>query len=127
MGFEDCSAGHPELIAAAEAGVSEAQMLDAAIGCAGKSVTYIARRAVGRLRDASTSRPPPGGGTSVVAINPDAAAERDWRLGLEAEIIDVQRQFDPLGVIDESTRDSRISDLRQQLAAGWPGRRSATA
>jgi hypothetical protein len=126
-GFEGCSDGHPELIAAAEAGVSEAGMLDAANGNAGKSVTYIARRAVGRLRDASTSRTQAAGTTSVVAFSPDAAAERDWRLDLEAQIIDVQRQFDPLGAIDEPTRDSRISDLRQRLAAGWPGRRSATA
>jgi hypothetical protein len=126
-GFEDCSAGHPELIAAAEAGVSEAGIVDAAAGSVGKSVTYIARRAVGRLRDASASRNQAPAATSVVAINPDAAAERDWRLGLEAEIIDVQRQFDPLGAIDEAERDSRISDLRKQLAGGWPGRRSATA
>lgn len=126
-GFEQCSAGHPEILAAAQAGVTAAGMAAAAIGFGDKSVTYIARRAVGQLRDAAAAQSSQASnGVAVPApMSRDASAERDWRGGIEAEIIDIRHQCDTLGAIEPAVRDERIAVLRQTLAAGWPGRQEA--
>lgn len=123
-GFEQCSAGHPEILAAARAGVTAAGMAAAAVGYGDKSVTYIARRAVGQLRDAAAAQASqaPNGAAAPAPMNPAAAAERDWRHGLEAEIIDIRHQCEVLGSIEPAERDERIAQLRQTIAAGWPGR-----
>lgn len=116
MGWSECGAGNPDLIAAAAAGVTVAGIRDAAIGKADKPVAYIARRAIGRLADATASAAPAT--QAAPRVDPEHQADVAWATAIENQIIEARHLCDVSGLIEPEERDARIRDLKATLAAG---------
>lgn len=114
MGWSECADGHPELVAAAAAGITEGQIQAAAVGKSGKPISYVVKRAKGMADDAAESTCT-GNGRAVRTEEQEQAAEvAELRRGLEDKILTAGNDHN-LGLIDELTRDERIATYRDAL------------
>ncbi len=125
-GFEQCSATAPDILQMAAQQVSESELRDAAKGHSAKPLAWIASRVFNRRKDAA-GRVAGSAPHLPAPADTNAAAERQWRWGIEAEILDVQQRCDRLGLIAPERRDAEVQRLRSVLAAGWQGAREVPA
>lgn len=124
-GWSECSSGHPDLIEALNAGVSEAEMRDAAQGCQGKPVSYVARRAIGRKREAKAATAPGTGATP--AVDREALADRDWERQIDDLLIEARHLHEVLGMTTPDEYQAKLVELKARLAAGRPRAQAVTA
>ena len=115
-GYSECSAFVTELIEAQEAGVTYDQMVAIARSKGGpdKSVVYLARTAIGKLRDKAKQSGQEGG--AVVKIDVAEQARRARADELD-DLIRKAHTDRRLGIIDDDdTLAARIAPLRAELA-----------
>ena len=114
-GFPECSGHHPDLVALAEEGITEAEVIEAARAKPGKSIGWIAARVRGRRADA-LERKPEAGGAIASQVDPAARqlaeAQHEWDSAYLLIVNDFTHEL-----IDEAKRDAKLRDLGKRPAA----------
>jgi hypothetical protein len=121
IGYSECSAMEPNLVAAKAEGITPEELVTIAKSKPGKPISYLVQAARGKRADAIERKGEPG--QVVVPIDPAAKAAADEQRRMEDAQYTIANDF-RLGIIDEATRDQRLALLVRSPAQQAAGARS---
>lgn len=113
LGYSDCTAGNPYLIKAAEAGVTVAGLQDAAAGKQGKPISYLVKRAIGKLTDAAAAGDSP---SRANGVSPELVEAQERCRSIEDQLIDLRHQVETSGALTLAQAAERRTPLLRDLA-----------